>query len=169
MTNPILQKLEAKARKKAATNGVDLEGAVFVAHAYADGHERTLVVTNDRITVHDHGKTGTWTKKGRGVEIIAISKVTSIEVRKTGMLNYALVFHSSGNDLEYYDMREVCEHGRGLVTGLMATLDTTSAPAAPAPADGPLDQLKKLGELHAAGVLTDDEFNAKKAELLNRM
>jgi hypothetical protein len=31
------------------------------------------------------------------------------------------------------------------------------------------EQLKKLGELRAAGVLTDAEFNATKAELLKRM
>jgi hypothetical protein len=41
------------------------------------------------------------------------------------------------------------------------------AAAAPAPsAADPLDQLKKLGELRAAGVLTDAEFEAKKAQLL---
>ncbi len=31
------------------------------------------------------------------------------------------------------------------------------------------DQLRKLGELHDAGVLTDEEFETKKAELLARM
>ena len=33
----------------------------------------------------------------------------------------------------------------------------------------PLDQLEKLGELHAAGALSDEEFAAKKAELLDRI
>ena len=42
-----------------------------------------------------------------------------------------------------------------------------AAPAAPpAPAADPLDRLKKLDELRTAGVLTDAEFAAKKAELL---
>ncbi len=39
------------------------------------------------------------------------------------------------------------------------------APAA-APAPDPLDQLKQLGELKAAGVLTDAEFEAQKAKIL---
>ena len=39
-----------------------------------------------------------------------------------------------------------------------------AAPAA-APAD-PLEQLKKLGELKAAGILTDAEFEAQKAKIL---
>ena len=39
------------------------------------------------------------------------------------------------------------------------------APAA-APAAEPLDQLKQLGELKASGVLTDAEFEAQKAKIL---
>jgi hypothetical protein len=39
--------------------------------------------------------------------------------------------------------------------------------AAPAAASvAPIDQLKELGELHASGVLTDEEFAAQKAKLL---
>jgi hypothetical protein len=41
---------------------------------------------------------------------------------------------------------------------------------APAAADGTtpdvMEQLKKLGELHESGVLTDEEFAAEKAKLL---
>ncbi|HEY2183309.1 MAG TPA: SHOCT domain-containing protein [Gaiellaceae bacterium] len=40
-----------------------------------------------------------------------------------------------------------------------------AAPAA-APAADPLDQLKQLGELKASGVLTDAEFEAQKAKIL---
>jgi hypothetical protein len=38
-------------------------------------------------------------------------------------------------------------------------------PPAPAAPD-PIAQLKELGELHASGVLTDEEFAAQKAKLL---
>jgi hypothetical protein len=41
------------------------------------------------------------------------------------------------------------------------------APAAPAQAaPDPIEQLKQLGDLHAQGVLTDEEFAAQKAKLL---
>jgi hypothetical protein len=50
------------------------------------------------------------------------------------------------------------------------------APTANAPTSAPVvaepsvtDTLKQLGELHAAGVLTQEEFEAKKAELLSRL
>ena len=42
-------------------------------------------------------------------------------------------------------------------------------PAAPAaePAPDRMEQLKELGELHTSGVLTDEEFAAEKAKILN--
>jgi len=45
--------------------------------------------------------------------------------------------------------------------------DSSMAPAASA--DSITDQIKKLGELRDAGLLTNDEFNLKKAELLARL
>jgi len=39
-------------------------------------------------------------------------------------------------------------------------------PAPAAPAVDPLEELKKLGELKAAGVLTEAEFEAQKAKIL---
>jgi len=45
-----------------------------------------------------------------------------------------------------------------------------AAPPAPAaPAKDPVEVLKQLGELKAAGVITQDEFDAKKAELLKQI
>ena len=43
----------------------------------------------------------------------------------------------------------------------------TSKPAAPT--DDPLEQLKKLNSLKDAGIISDEEFNAKKAELLSKV
>ena len=40
-------------------------------------------------------------------------------------------------------------------------------PPAAAPAADPIEQLKQLGELHAQGILTDEEFAAEKAKVLN--
>jgi hypothetical protein len=42
-----------------------------------------------------------------------------------------------------------------------------AAPAAPASGQSTIDQLKELGELKAQGILTEEEFAAQKAKLLN--
>ena len=63
--------------------------------------------------------------------------------------------------------------GRALEAAGQAVLDALGSSSAPAPAEAAqpdiADQIKKLADLHAAGVLTDDEFNAKKTQLLERM
>jgi hypothetical protein len=42
-------------------------------------------------------------------------------------------------------------------------------PAAPAAAGpDPIERLKELGELHTAGVLTDEEFAVQKSKILNQ-
>jgi hypothetical protein len=41
--------------------------------------------------------------------------------------------------------------------------------AAPAPATDVMHQIRKLGELRDAGLLTAEEFDSKKAELLGRL
>jgi hypothetical protein len=61
--------------------------------------------------------------------------------------------------------------GQALINPLdsspVATPQSTATPPAAAPDIA--DQIKKLGDLHASGLLTDAEFEAKKTELLNRM
>ena len=39
-------------------------------------------------------------------------------------------------------------------------------PAPPPPPPDPIETLRQLGELHAQGILTDEEFAAQKAKLL---
>ncbi len=54
----------------------------------------------------------------------------------------------------------------------LADAQAQAAAAAPAPAAAPasggidMEQLKQLGELHTAGILSDEEFAAAKAKLL---
>lgn len=48
-----------------------------------------------------------------------------------------------------------------------ASAPAPAAPASPASGGGTdLDQLQKLADLHAQGILTDEEFAAKKAQIL---
>ncbi|MDX6359659.1 MAG: hypothetical protein QOH37_2713, partial [Nocardioidaceae bacterium] len=49
-----------------------------------------------------------------------------------------------------------------------AAVPQVAVASEPAAAD-PMDQLRKLGELRDAGILTDEEFSTKKAEILKRL
>ena len=57
-----------------------------------------------------------------------------------------------------------------LIRHQMALAPASSVPAAasPAQADAAV-QLRKLAELHAAGLLAGEEYHAKRAEVINRL
>lgn len=65
--------------------------------------------------------------------------------------------------------------GRGVLGGLAAPALAPAATALPVISETSsekidvIEQIKKLGELHAAGLLTDEEFTSKKTDLLNRL
>jgi hypothetical protein len=67
------------------------------------------------------------------------------------------------------------EEGREQIRQMFGDVASTftgfgnGVPAAPAAAPDPIEQIKKLDELRDAGVLSDAEFEAKKADLLTQI
>ena len=49
----------------------------------------------------------------------------------------------------------------------MAAQQQQTAAAPPPQEEDPMEKLKELGQLHESGVLTDEEFAAAKAKILN--
>ncbi len=114
-------------------------------------------------------------------EIIPIDQISHI-AKKRGMgINTVVVLTTSAGDLEmrvgHADADRVIQLVNAIKRGdyAQAASAPTSHPleapvpaAAPVPAGGPsvMDQIAQLGQPHDAGVLTDEEFAAKKADLL---
>ena len=100
-------------------------------------------------------------------ETIPLSKITSVET--SSLMGYRVLrLHTAHDDLEF-KTREP----KALFDNVVAYLERlrnepTGGSVAPT-ADSVTDQIKKLGDLRDAGLLTNDEFNAKKAELLARL
>ena len=67
---------------------------------------------------------------------------------------------SAQEEQQYYE-----QQGRAAEQQQYAQPAPAPAPAAPAP--DPIAQLKELAELHLQGILTDAEFEAQKAKVLN--
>lgn len=117
-----------------------------------------IVVTNQRILIKSRVLNESETKE------IKPKSISSLSVGKK-MTGESLKMTVSGTDMEI----SAIPHGRGqelaMVIRQAQAEDATPAPAAAAAVD-PMEQLTKLAELHAAGVLTDDEFAAAKAKAL---
>jgi Bacterial PH domain/Short C-terminal domain len=107
-------------------------------------------------------------------EDFPIEKISSVQW-KGGMITGTITIFVSGNKAEIKNVDK--NMGKHLVDTVRDRINAGGAPGAAAPAaaapaaagDDVMDQLRKLGDLRDAGILTDEEFNAKKAELLGRL
>jgi hypothetical protein len=108
------------------------------------------------------------------VEEFPIKSISSVSVdaKRRGE---KLKIHASGNIAEIESMGhgqgdELARQVRKLVEAQSAPppAPAPSSPAAEAPSD-PIEQLKRLAELRDAGVLTEEEFNRKKTQLLGQV
>lgn len=121
-----------------------------------------LVLTDRRLFFL---KDGVMSKRS---EDLPLSKISSIEW-SSGMMLGKIAAFVSGNKAEVTNVQKV--DGKALVDDVRARIaDGPVAPAAPAVAAAdPVEQLRKLAELRDAGVLTPEEFEAKKADLMGRI
>lgn len=108
---------------------------------------------------------------GYELESFPYGNISSFEQGKN-MMGHTVTFFASGNKvhMKWIKTDKQLALFTETVKASMNGAKATPAPTAAAPAQGDvMDQLRKLGELRDLGVLTGDEFDAKKAELLARM
>lgn len=108
-------------------------------------------------------------------EDFPFGRVTSVGWR-SGMVHGTVVIFANGNEAKIGSVYK--DDGKALVEDARQVIDTpahaTAPPAALAPAPAPasediMGRLRQLAELRDAGVITGDDFDAKKTELLARL
>jgi hypothetical protein len=169
LRNKLLVRQEIKRLPDLVEPGEEL---VTAASGRYEDRNGLLAITDRRILFVDDG----FVRKR--VEEFHYNRVSSIQW-KSGMLSSMLTIVTSGNKATIKDVmpKERAQEIAGYVSKRISgdiTRPAAPAVAAPAPAEAPagpspIEQLKQLGELRDAGVLTDGEFEAKKAELLKRV
>ena len=102
-------------------------------------------------------------------ETIPLSKITSVET--SSLMGYRVLrLHTAHDDLEFKTLEPKDLFDNSLSHLERLRNEPAGGSVAPAAsAESITDQIKKLGELRDAEFLTNDEFNAKKAELLARL
>jgi hypothetical protein len=102
-------------------------------------------------------------------ETIPLSKISSVET--LSLMGYRVLrLHTAHDELDFKTL-ETKEVFNEVVAQLerLRNEPTDHSVASAAAAEPITDQIKKLGELRDCGLLTEDEFNTKKAELLARL
>ena len=138
------------------------ELVVNLARGNYDGNQGLVVVTDRRVLFLSEGV-------GRHkLEDSPYDKVTSVQSEK-GMMRGGLKIFASGNTAvigDVYPKERAPEIGDYVRSRLHKAPESA---ASVAPTVDPMEQIRKLGELRDAGVLTPEEFDQKKRELLERI
>jgi len=158
---------------------VALVWAVWLGRKYLQWNFTHFVVTSDRVVY----RTGVLSKHGVEIPMDRISNINfnqsvwerligagDLEIEsagKDGQSEFEDVWHPDGVQQELYRQMEVYAKKRAGWSNPAAPAATAVAPAAPGA--GIPEQLQQLADLRDRGVISAAEFEAKKAQLLERM
>jgi hypothetical protein len=171
--------IEAARARMRSTLGSGKEISRLVDHLWEDeqvermtkgayGHGTGLLVLTDRRLL--------FLKEGmtKKTEDFPLEKVSSVQWSSGIGLGTITIF-ASGNKAEIKNVnkdngKEMVDHVRHRLSAPKPSTDSTGGDqgAVASAVDIP-DQIRKLGELRDSGMVTPEEFEAKKAELLARM
>jgi hypothetical protein len=154
----------------------------------ARGHNGTIVFNTDFVTIKRTGFIARGTI-GKGEKRIPVASITAIQWKPAGaMVNGFIQFTvGGGNEARSQFGRQTTSAAkdensvvfmkkqmpafqalREQIEGVISQRGRPASVAA-AVASGPLDQLKQLSELRDAGIVTEEEFAAKKVSILAQM
>ncbi|AND39563.1 SHOCT domain-containing protein [Cytobacillus oceanisediminis] len=139
------------------------------------GKNGTLTVTPSKVIL----KFGRIFGGGKGEKEIRIKSITGIQVKKPGLTVGFIQFAFSGSSEQKgrkmtdvvkdentitFDTKKQYEEflkAKELIESYQDKLESGSSPVSSG-----ADELKKFADLKAAGIITDEEFNAKKKQIL---
>jgi hypothetical protein len=176
---------QAKQRDQATLDkaGPLPEGALWRGVSHDAGRNSLVTLYPDRIErtkpTSRMSLTGMLAGGPEDVEVIPMKSVSSVQARRGAWYHDVTVF-ASGNTIVFSVDAADAEKLRGLIMDQVlggsahAAAPAAAAPAAPAAPEAPsgdalIEQIRKLGELRDAGILTPEEFESKKADLLGRL
>lgn len=149
------------------------EPLLRATHATVEGQIRLVAITVSRLLILDEA--------GRSHEVdeLPLTAIVATSMEKEFLENELTLRLLSGQKLELDQVRDITAFAATLREAVHRANTPTPTPpavaAAPAMATAPaaqqdvLAQIAKLGELHTAGILTDEEFQTKKTDLLRRL
>jgi len=119
-----------------------------------------LIVTGERVVFYRKGVLG------EILETIPLKKITSIE-RKSIMGHRTIRIHTSHDQLEFktFEKDKEIELVNAIESGRKIDHEIKTSSSS----ENPLDILKKLSELKDSGIITEEEFQKKKADILSKI
>lgn len=161
------QKSQQKTQRAQATvSAQQARGILFQGKSHEEGRNARVMLYEDRIERVKEKSLAALSNARQDTEVTPLRTVASVQAKKDGVLFTKVTVYASGNNIEFrFRHEEAAQFKKAITTKLLEKPDV-NPPTAAAPQPNELDQLKKLGELRDSGLLTEDEFQTKKKQLL---
>lgn len=143
-------------------------GALFVGMSHEAGRNAKVTLYADRIERVKERSRVSLSSARQDTEVTPVKTVTSVEAKKDGVMFTKVDVYAAGHTIEFRFRHDDAQRFKDALMGLILKEDAPAQSGAPEALD-PTDQIAKLAALRDSGVLTEDEFQQKKAELLDRM
>lgn len=144
------------------------EAVEYIAQGTYAGNQGIVVLTSTRMLFLFHGI------MSQTLEDFPYRSLSSVQ-SNAGLVTGDLTVHASGNravisQIVKQDLKHLADALRErIATGRQPFAPPSPSPSPAASQPDVMDQLRKLGDLRNAGILTQEEFDAKKADLLTRL
>jgi hypothetical protein len=150
-------------------------GIMCIAKEYK---QKTLIATDRRIVLYSRGS---FMSGPKSYESITYDNITSIEIEnKWGLTRgFKLTIHASGNDISVHCVegfgfdidggKKKSHQYRDAIIHAIESYNSEKSSRQPKDDEDPISMIKKLAELCESGLLSEHEFDAKKADLLSKI
>ena len=122
-------------------------------------HNGVLVCTNQRVVFYSKGLLSEVNRS------IPINKISSIDLDK-GLMFTSITIHTSNDEIKVRGNYEEHKKFQDTLEEIRNNQDTNTTSIQQ---DDPIEKIKKLSELKNQGIISDDEFEQKKKELMDKV
>lgn len=137
----------------------------FTSHVA--GRNANVAIYPDRI---EWSRTGLGTTLGlplrRDTNMIPVRQIQGVSTHKAGLAYTTVRVATGGDATEFRVSKRQAEEVKATLLRLMSQPAPDPVPPSNGPGPSIADELRKLGELRDAGLLTEEEFAEQKARLL---
>ncbi|WP_044639699.1 SHOCT domain-containing protein [Risungbinella massiliensis] len=146
----------------------------------AKGINATIELTDDKVIIHRKGIMA-WINGLRGSKEIYLSSITAVQLKKASKVSdgYIEFVFSGGKEQKGSTIVKVAKHENSVIfrpwkqkefeelkTAIDQRLANINRVSSAAPIMGEIEALEKLAKLRDQGILTEEEFNQKKKQIL---
>lgn len=163
------QQARAAQQERSAEKEADwaARGVLFEGKSHEEGRNATVTLYQDRIERVKERSFGSLSKARQDTEVTPMRSVSSVQAKKDGLMYTKVSVFASGNVIDFRFGHDEAQGFKDAIQKLLLDPAATGGQAAAPTGPDNLDQLKKLAELRDAGVVSEEEFEAKKKQLLD--